>query len=83
MPDFQILVLLLLLRIDVFGSSCCGLAEANPTSMREDAGLIPHRAQWIKGSGIAVSCGIGHRCGSDLALLWLVVSQQLQLHFDP
>ena len=24
-----------------------------------------------EGSGIAVSCGIGHRCGSDLALLWL------------
>ena len=22
-------------------------------------------------SGIAVSCGIGHRLGSDLALLWL------------
>ena len=25
----------------------------------------------IKGSGIAMSCGIGHRHGSDLALLWL------------
>ena len=23
------------------------------------------------GSGIAVSCGVGSRCGSDLALLWL------------
>ena len=22
-------------------------------------------------SGIAVSCGVGHRCGSDSALLWL------------
>ena len=22
-------------------------------------------------SGIVVSCGIGHRCGSDVALLWL------------
>ena len=22
-------------------------------------------------SGDAVSCGVGHRCGSDLALLWL------------
>ena len=22
------------------------------------------------GSGIAVSCGVGHGCGSDLALLW-------------
>ena len=24
-----------------------------------------------KGSGIAVSCGVGHRCGSDSTLLWL------------
>ena len=23
------------------------------------------------GSGIAVSCGVGHRCGLDLVLLWL------------
>ena len=23
------------------------------------------------GPGIAVSCGVDHRCGSDLALLWL------------
>ena len=25
----------------------------------------------VKGSGIAVSCGVGHRRGSDLVLLWL------------
>ena len=24
-----------------------------------------------KGSGVAVSCGVGHRCDSDLVLLWL------------
>jgi len=24
-----------------------------------------------QGSGIAMSCGVGHRCTSDLALLWL------------
>ena len=24
-----------------------------------------------QGSGIVVSCVVGHRCGSDLALLWL------------
>ena len=24
-----------------------------------------------EGSGVAVSCGVGHRRGSDLALLWL------------
>ena len=24
-----------------------------------------------EGSGVAVRCGVVHRCGSDLALLWL------------
>ena len=34
-------------------------------------GSIPGLAQWVKGPGIAVSCGVGCRRGSDLALLWL------------
>ena len=29
------------------------------------AGSIPYPAQWVKGSGVAPSCGIGHSCGSD------------------
>ena len=37
----------------------------------EDVGSICGLIQWVKGSGIATSCGVGHRCGSDLALLWL------------
>ena len=24
-----------------------------------------------EGAGVAVSCGVGHRCGSDPTLLWL------------
>ena len=28
------------------------------------------------GSGVAVSCGVGQRCGSDLGLLWLCRSQK-------
>ena len=32
---------------------------------------IPGLPQWVKGSGVAMSCGIGRRCASDLALLWL------------
>ena len=37
----------------------------------EDVGLILCLAQWAKGSGIDMNCGVGHRQGSGLALLWL------------
>ena len=36
----------------------------------DDASLIPGLTQWVKGSGVATSCGTGHRRGSDLGLLW-------------
>ena len=32
----------------------------------QDAGSIPRLAQWVKGSGVAFSCGVGCKCGSDL-----------------
>ena len=53
------------------GSSCCGIAETNPTRNHEVSRSIPGLAQWVKGSGIAVSCGVGRRFGLDLAVLWL------------
>ena len=44
----------------------------NPTSIREVVGSIPGLIQWIKDLvGVAESCGLGRRCGSDLVLLWL------------
>ena len=42
----------------------------NPTGIHEDTGTIPDLAQG-QGSGLLVSCGVGHRNGSDLAWLWL------------
>ena len=34
-------------------------------------GSIPGLDQWVKGSNIAMSCGVGLRCGLDPLLLWL------------
>ena len=42
----------------------------NPTRNHEVAGSVPGLVQWVKRSGVAMSCGVGHRHGSDLVLLW-------------
>jgi len=57
---------------NLFGrSSCRGTAETNLTRNHEAEGSIPGLAPWVKDLVLPVSCGVGHRCGSDLALLWL------------
>ena len=44
----------------------------NLTGIYEDIDPIPGLAQWVMyGSGVAMSCGVGHRRSSDLAWLWL------------
>ena len=40
----------------------------NPTKNDEVVGSVPGLAQWVKGSGVVVSCGVG---------------QRLQLQLDP
>ena len=34
-------------------------------------GSIPGLTQWVKDPTAVLSCGVGHRHGSGLALLWL------------
>ena len=39
--------------------------------IHEDMGSIPGLTQWIKGSSVTSSCGVGHRYSLALVLLWL------------
>ena len=39
--------------------------------MRLLSGSVPALAQWVNDPGVAVSCGVGCRRGSDPTLLWL------------
>ena len=55
----------------ILGSSHCGSVEMNRTSIHEYSGSIPGLTQWVKGSGIEVSCGVGRRHSLDPVLLWL------------
>ena len=49
----------------------------NLTRKHEVAGSIPGLAQQVKDLGIALSCGVRHRSGSDPELLWLWLWRRL------
>ena len=52
-------------------SSHCESVETQPTSIYEDAVSIPGSV--VKDLGIAMSSGVGCRCGSNLGLLLLLL----------
>ena len=54
--------------------SCSNLLQGKdmcPLSFQMSPELDPWPHSAGQGSGVAVSCRVGHRHGSDLALLWL------------
>ena len=59
------------LNLELWGVPVVAQWVKDPTSMHEDGRLIPDFARWVKGSSVATSCGVGGRCSSDQALLWL------------
>ena len=52
-------------KID-YRSSHCGNQVEGASLQRRDTGWIPSPPQRIKGSIVALSCGLGHSCGLDL-----------------
>ena len=46
----------------------------NLTGIHEGVGSIPSLTQWVKGSNISESGGIGCRHSLDLVLLWLTTA---------
>ena len=58
-------------KTKLLGSTYCGSAETNLTSIHEDVGLIPGLAQWVDDPALTLGVVSGARRGSYLVLLWL------------
>ena len=56
-------------EINTFGIPIVAQPVTNLTDIHED--MDPWPRSVVQGSGVAVSCGVGHRHGSDPALMWL------------
>ena len=71
------------LRKRNFRSSRRGAAERNPTRDHEvnEFNPWPHSVGW--GSGVAMSCGVCCRQGSDPTLLWLWYRQAAAVPIQP
>ena len=51
----------------IMGSSCCGTTGSVVSLQRQEAGLIPGPAQWVKRIWCCHSCsGVDCNCASDL-----------------
>ena len=57
--------------MELFGVPSVAQCVKKLINVHEEANLILGFIQWVKGAGIAASCNVGHRCGSDSELLWL------------
>ena len=66
-------------KLVCFGSSRHGTVEVNITRNHEVAGSIPSLARCSLGYGarVAVSCGVGHKHGLDLAFCGCGIGWQL------
>lgn len=66
---FSKVVLLIYTRISGMCMNSREFPLFGSTTIYEDMGLIPGPVQWVKGSGVAVSCVVGCRYSLDPTLL--------------
>ena len=58
------------------------LSSNEPDKYPGGCGFNPWPRSEGQGSGVAISCGVGHRCDSDLVVVCCGAGPQLELQFD-